>query len=64
MQVKLIVVVVVVVTSLLQEEGYVNQIKTVIKVVQEDYQKDKFVKTTLIWKIIRLKVREQNICLG
>ena len=46
--------------SLLQEEGYVNQIKTTIKAVQEEYQEDNSVNAALTWEMIKLKVREQS----
>ena len=46
-------------TSLLQKEGYVNQIKKAINAVQEEYQEDNSVDAALTWEMIKLKVREQ-----
>jgi len=48
-------------TSLLQEEGYVNQLKKAIEAVQEEYQEDNSVSTALIWEMIKLKLREQSM---
>ena len=48
-------------TSLLREEGYVNQIKAAIKAVQEEYQEDNSVNAALTWEMIKLKVREQSM---
>ena len=48
-------------TSLLEEDGYVKQIKTAIKAVKEEYQKDNTVDAALIWEMIKLKVREQSM---
>ena len=47
--------------SLLEEDGYVKQIKTAIKAVQEEYQEDNTVDTALTWEMIKLKVREQSM---
>ena len=48
-------------TSLLEEDGYVKQIKTAIKAIQEEYQEDDTVNATLTWEMIKLKVREQSM---
>ena len=44
--------------SLLVEDGYAKQIKTAIKVFQEEYQEDNTVNAALTWEMIKLKVRE------
>ena len=49
------------VTSLSEEDGYVKQIKTVIKAVQEEYQEDNTANAALTWRMIKLKVREQSM---
>ena len=48
-------------TSLLEDDGYVKQIKTTIKAVQEEYQEDNTINAALTWEMIKLKVREQSI---
>ena len=48
-------------TSLLEEDGYVKQIKTTIKAVQEEYQEDNTINAALTWEMIKLKVREQSM---
>ena len=48
-------------TSLLSEVNYANQIRTVIKEVNDEYVNDENVNPTLLWEMIKLKVREQSI---
>ena len=48
-------------TSLLSEVNYANQIRTVIKEVNDEYVKDESVNPTLLWEMIKLKIREQSI---
>ena len=47
-------------TSLLSETEYINQIKTTIESVKNEYQNDKSVNISLLWEMIKLKVREKN----
>ena len=47
--------------SLLEEDGYVEQIKTAIKAVKEEYKEDNTVNSTLTWEMIKLKVREHSM---
>ena len=47
--------------SLLEEDGYVEEIKTAIKAVQEEYQEDNTVNTALTWEMIKLKVRQHSM---
>ena len=46
-------------TSFLSETEYINQIKTTIESVKDEYQNDKSV--NLLWEMIKLKVREQTL---
>ena len=48
-------------TSLLSEVNYANQIRTVIKEVNDEYVNDESVNPTLLWEMIKLKIREQSI---
>ena len=48
-------------TSFLSETEYINQIKTTIEGVKDEYQNDKLVKVSLLWEMIKLKVREQTL---
>ena len=47
-------------TSILSETEYINQIKTTIESVKDEYQNDKSVNVSLLWEMIKLKVREQT----
>ena len=47
-------------TSFLSETEYINQIETTIEGVQDECQNDKLVSASLLWKMIKLKVREQT----
>ena len=48
-------------TSLLSETEYINQIKTTIEDVKDEYQSDKSVNASLLWEMFKLKVREQTL---
>ena len=48
-------------TSFLSETEYVNQIKTTIEGVKDEYQNEKSVNASLLWEMIKLKVREQSL---
>ena len=48
-------------TTLLQEEEYLNQIKTVIHGIKKEYESDETVKPPLLWDMIKMKVRETSI---
>ena len=48
-------------TSFLSETEYINQIKTTIEGVKDEYQNEKSVNVSLLWEMIKLKVREQAL---
>ena len=48
-------------TSFLSETEYINQIKTTIEGVKDEYQNEKSVNASLLWETIKLKVREQSL---
>ena len=48
-------------TFLLTEIEYVNQIKSTIQAVKEEYQNDDTTNSALMWEMIKLKVQEQSI---
>ena len=48
-------------TSFLSDVNYVNQIRTTIKKVTDEYVNDDNVNPTLMWEMIKLKFREQSI---
>ena len=49
-------------TSFLSDHAnYVNQIRTTIKNVTDEYVNDDSVDPTLMWEMIKLKIREQSI---
>ena len=48
-------------TSFLSETEYINQIRTTIEGVNDEYQNDKSVSASLLWEMIKLKVREQTL---
>ena len=48
-------------TSFLSETEYINQIKTTIEGVKDEYQNEKSVNASLLWEMIELKVREQSL---
>jgi len=48
-------------TSLLKEEEYLNLIKTTMYQTKSEYQFDNSVNPTLLWDMIKMKVREKSI---
>ena len=48
-------------TSFLSDANYVNQIRTTIKKVTDEYVNDDSVNPTLMWEMIKLKICEQSI---
>lgn len=48
-------------TSFLSETEYINQIRATIEGVKDEYQSDKSVNASLLWEMIKLKVREQTL---
>ena len=48
-------------TSFLSDANYVNQIRTTIKKVTDEYVNDDNVNPALMWEMIKLKIREQSI---
>ena len=48
-------------TSFLNEIEYVNQIKSTIQAAKEEYQNDDTVNHALLWKMIKMKIREQSL---
>ena len=48
-------------TSFLSEIDYVNQIRSVIKKVHDDYKHDNNMNPALLWEVIKLKIREQSL---
>lgn len=48
-------------TSFLSEIEYINQIRTTIEGVRNEYQNDKLVNASLLWEMVKLKVREQTM---
>ena len=48
-------------TSFLSDANYVNQIRTTIKKVTDEYVNDDSVNPTLMWEMIKLKIHEQSI---
>ena len=48
-------------TSFLSDANYVNQIRATIKKVTDEYVNDYSVNPTLMWEMIKLKIREQSI---
>ena len=50
-------------TSLLNEETYVNLMKETIRETQDEYKDDASVSPTLLWDMIKLKVRENLLSL-
>ena len=44
----------------MQKAYYVNQIRTTIKKVADEYVNDENVNPTLMWEMIKLKIREQS----
>ena len=47
--------------SFLSETEYINQIRTTIEGVKDEYQNNKLVRASLLWEMIKLKVREQTL---
>ncbi|KAL9982000.1 hypothetical protein ACROYT_G010777 [Oculina patagonica] len=48
-------------TSFLTETTYVNQIKATIKETLDEYSEDNSVRPTLLWEMVKLKVREKSL---
>ena len=48
-------------TSFLTDLNYVNQIRTTIKEVKTEYERDDDVNPALLWEMIKLKIREQTL---
>ena len=48
-------------TSFLTEINYINQIKATIPETQEEYREDDIVNPSLLWEMIKLKVREKTL---
>ena len=48
-------------TSFLTEIEYVNQIKSTIQAVKEEYQNDDTMNHALLWEMIKMKTREQSL---
>ena len=48
-------------TSFLSETEYINQIRATIEGVKDEYQNNKSVNASLLWEMIKLKVREQTL---
>ena len=48
-------------TSFLSDANYVNQIRATIQKVTDEYVNDYSVTPTLMWEMIKLKIREQSI---
>ena len=48
-------------TSFLTELDYVNQIKTTIQETLDEYKNDESVNPSLLWEMIKLKVRERSL---
>ena len=45
----------------MNEIEYVNQIKSTIQAVKEEYQNDDTVNHALLWEMIKMKIREQSL---
>ena len=45
----------------LTELEYVNQIKTMIQETYDEYKNDESVNSSLLWEMIKLKVREKSL---
>ena len=48
-------------TSFLSELEYVNQIKTTIQETYDEYKNDESVHPSLLWEMIKLKIREKSL---
>jgi len=48
-------------TSFLTELEYVNQIKTTIQETYDEYKDDESVNPSLLWEMMKLKVREKSL---
>ena len=51
-------------TSFLKETEYVSQIKLTIQKTKEEYANDDSVDPSLLWEMVKLKVRESSINFG
>ncbi|WP_284128489.1 hypothetical protein, partial [Klebsiella pneumoniae] len=47
--------------SHLKDDDYIKLIKSTIEETQEEYQEDETVNPTLLWDMIKLKVREKSL---
>ena len=48
-------------TSFLTDAEYVNQIKSIILQTKEEYSEDETVDPSLLWEMVKMKVRESSI---
>jgi len=48
-------------TSLLKETSYLEEIKATIRQTINEYEDDDSVNATLLWEMVKLKVREKSI---
>ena len=51
-------------TSLLNDTEYVNRIKSIINQTREEYANDETVGLSLLWEMVKMKVREESIKFG
>ena len=51
-------------TSLLKDIEYVNRIKLIINRTKEEYANDETVNPSLLWEMVKMKVREESIKFG
>ena len=51
-------------TSFLTDAEYVNQIKSIILQTKEEYSEDETVDPSLLWEMVKMKVRESSIKFG
>ena len=51
-------------TSLLKDIEYVNRIKLIINRTKEEYANDETVDPSLLWEMVKMKVREESIKFG
>ena len=50
-----------IITSFLNDKEYVNQIKETITEVSQEYESDNAVDNSLLWEMIKLKIRECSL---
>ena len=51
-------------TSLLKDTEYVNRIKLIINRTKDEYTNDETVDPSLLWEMVKMKVREESINFG